>query len=56
MQPLGRYGKPKDIAEAVLYLAGADWVTGVVLPVDGGIDAGGDGVYHGNKNAAATAA
>ncbi|HEY7713755.1 MAG TPA: SDR family oxidoreductase [Candidatus Binatia bacterium] len=43
MQPLGRYGTPKDIADAVLYLAGATWVTGVILPVDGGVDAGGDG-------------
>lgn len=43
MQPLGRYGTPKDIADAVLYLADASWVTGVILPVDGGVDAGGDG-------------
>ena len=43
MQPLGRYGTPKDIADAVLYLAHATWVTGVILPVDGGVDAGGDG-------------
>lgn len=43
MQPLGRYGTPKDIADAVLYLANASWVTGVILPVDGGVDAGGDG-------------
>lgn len=43
MQPLGRYGTPKDIADAVLYLANATWVTGVILPVDGGVDAGGDG-------------
>ncbi len=47
MQPLGRYGTPKDVADAVLYLANATWVTGVILPVDGGVDAGGDGVYHG---------
>ena len=47
MQPLGRYGTPKDIAEAVLYLANASWVTGVILPVDGGVDAGGDGTFHG---------
>ncbi len=47
MQPLGRYGTPKDVADAVLYLANATWVTGVLLPVDGGVDAGGDGVYHG---------
>ncbi len=44
MQPLGRYGTPKDIADAVLYLANATWVTGVILPVDGGVDAGGDGM------------
>lgn len=43
MQPLGRYGTPKDIADAVLYFANATWVTGVILPVDGGVDAGGDG-------------
>jgi len=47
MQPLGRYGIPKDVADAVLYLANAEWVTGVILPVDGGVDAGGDGKYHG---------
>ncbi len=56
MQPLGRYGTPKDIADAVLYLANANWVTGVILPVDGGVDAGGDGAYHGTKEAAASAA
>ncbi len=43
MQPLGHYGTPTDIADAVLYLANAQWVTGVILPVDGGVDAGGDG-------------
>lgn len=43
MQPLGRYGKVSDIADAVLYLADASWVTGVILPVDGGVTAGGDG-------------
>lgn len=49
MQPLGRYGKVKDIADAVLYLANTTWVTGVILPVDGGVDASGDGTYHGMK-------
>jgi NAD(P)-dependent dehydrogenase (short-subunit alcohol dehydrogenase family) len=44
MQPLGRCGTPKDVADAVLYLANATWVTGVVLAVDGGVTAGGDGV------------
>ena len=56
MQPLGHYGTPKDIADAVLYLTNATWVTGVVLPVDGGVDAGGDGTYHGTKKASAGAA
>jgi NAD(P)-dependent dehydrogenase (short-subunit alcohol dehydrogenase family) len=35
--PLGRVGTPSDVAQAVLYLAAADFVTGVVLPVDGGL-------------------
>ena len=40
--PLGRNGQPDDVASAILYLAGdaAGWVTGVVLPVDGGVTAG----------------
>ena len=33
---LRRAGSARDIADAVLYLARADYVTGVVLPVDGG--------------------
>lgn len=33
---LGRWGEPADVAEAVLLLATAEYVTGVVLPVDGG--------------------
>jgi pteridine reductase len=33
---LGRVGSPDDVAEAVLYLAGADFVTGASLVVDGG--------------------
>lgn len=45
-QPLGRVGTPKDIADAVLYLANANWVTGVILPVDGGVAAGGDGTSN----------
>jgi NAD(P)-dependent dehydrogenase (short-subunit alcohol dehydrogenase family) len=37
--PWGRAGSPQDIANAVLFLASeeADYITGVVLPVDGGI-------------------
>ena len=34
--PLGRRGDPADIADAVLYLARAPYVTGHVLAVDGG--------------------
>jgi NAD(P)-dependent dehydrogenase (short-subunit alcohol dehydrogenase family) len=39
--PLGRFGKPEEIAAAILYLASdeAAWVTGVALPVDGGYTA-----------------
>lgn len=35
--PVGRVGRPEDIAGAVLYLAGAGFVTGQVLSVDGGM-------------------
>jgi NAD(P)-dependent dehydrogenase (short-subunit alcohol dehydrogenase family) len=37
-EPIGRIGEPSEIAGAVLYLCstGASFVTGVVLPVDGG--------------------
>lgn len=35
--PLGRLGKPEDIADAVAFLLDADYITGVVLQVDGGI-------------------
>lgn len=41
--PLGRNGRPSDITEAVLFLADEErsgWITGVVLPVDGGVTAG----------------
>ena len=34
--PIGRNGTPKDVAEAMLYLADAAFVTGQVLPVNGG--------------------
>jgi NAD(P)-dependent dehydrogenase (short-subunit alcohol dehydrogenase family) len=40
--PLGRLGKPEDVASAAVYLASeeAAFVTGVTLPVDGGHMAG----------------
>src|SRR5215213_2744555 len=40
--PLGRGGEPEDVAGAALFLASGDaaWITGAVLPVDGGLTAG----------------
>lgn len=37
--PLERFGKPEDVAAAVLFLAGpgADYITGQTIPVDGGL-------------------
>ncbi|WP_343528272.1 SDR family oxidoreductase [Sphingomonas sp.] len=34
--PLGRLCEPEDVADAAIYLATADFITGVALPVDGG--------------------
>jgi 3-oxoacyl-[acyl-carrier protein] reductase len=40
--PLGRYADPKEVAGTVLWLAGPDaaYVTGAVIPVDGGLGMG----------------
>jgi len=40
--PLGRRGRPEDVVEAILFLAGPDaaWITGTTLPIDGGVLAG----------------
>jgi meso-butanediol dehydrogenase/(S,S)-butanediol dehydrogenase/diacetyl reductase len=40
--PLGRIGEPEDVAGAALFLASdeAAWISGAVLPVDGGLTAG----------------
>lgn len=34
--PLGRFCEPGDVADAAMYLAQSDFITGVELPVDGG--------------------
>lgn len=40
--PIGRVGEPEEVAQAVLFLASdeASFITGVALPVDGGLQAG----------------
>ena len=38
-QPLNRLGTPEEIADAILYLAGAEFVTGTILVIDGGLTA-----------------
>src|SRR5207248_4247820 len=38
-QPMGRLGTPEEVADAVLYLATAEFVTGTILTVDGGLTA-----------------
>lgn len=37
--PLGRYGQPEDIAQAILFLCSpaSNWITGTVLDVNGGM-------------------
>lgn len=43
LYPTGRSGKPKDIAAAITFLSSdrASWISGVTLPVDGGVTATG---------------
>jgi NAD(P)-dependent dehydrogenase (short-subunit alcohol dehydrogenase family) len=38
-QPMGRLGAPGEIADAVAYLVAAEFVTGSVLVIDGGLTA-----------------
>lgn len=40
LAPAGRIATVREIADAVLYLTSADFTTGVVLPVDGGMSTG----------------
>lgn len=39
--PLGRFGKPEDVAELAVFLASdaSSWMTGTAIPVDGGLSA-----------------
>jgi NAD(P)-dependent dehydrogenase (short-subunit alcohol dehydrogenase family) len=39
--PLGRFGKPTDVAELAVFLASEEssWITGTAIPVDGGLSA-----------------
>lgn len=55
-QPLKRHGSPEDVANAVLFLASdrAAQITGIVMPIDGGITTG-DPVNHLNDIMAARA-
>ena len=41
LHPMGRFGKPEDIAGMAVYLASdeSSWVTGAAFPIDGGYSA-----------------
>ncbi|RFU49072.1 SDR family NAD(P)-dependent oxidoreductase [Paraburkholderia sp. DHOC27] len=40
LAPSGAVGTTKDVVDAVLYLLGSSFVTGIIVPVDGGSTAG----------------
>jgi NAD(P)-dependent dehydrogenase (short-subunit alcohol dehydrogenase family) len=39
LHPLGRVGEPEDVARLIVFLASdaSSWMTGTVIPVDGGV-------------------
>jgi dihydroanticapsin dehydrogenase len=39
--PLGRIGRPEDVADMAVFLASKEssWVTGLAIPLDGGLSA-----------------
>ncbi len=41
MHPLGRYGQVEDVVDQILFLASdrSSWMTGVFIPIDGGLSA-----------------
>ena len=51
--PLGRFGRPDEVAAAIAFLLSADasYVNGVMLPVDGGANAG-SGLFQPGSRAA----
>jgi len=47
MHPLGRVGEPADVARVIVFLASdaSEWMTGTIVPVDGGVvGAGSSGI------------
>jgi 3-oxoacyl-[acyl-carrier protein] reductase len=40
LHPLGRLGTPREIADAIVFALDAEWMTGSVLTIDGGLTAG----------------
>jgi NAD(P)-dependent dehydrogenase (short-subunit alcohol dehydrogenase family) len=42
LHPLGRVGRPSDVASMIAFLLSeeASWMTGTIIPVDGGMLAG----------------
>jgi len=56
MHPIGRIGRPEEVANAIVYLASplASFITGAALVVDGGmlVPAGGMGFQEGGPAAA----
>ena len=46
--PAGKVGKPKDIADAVMFLVNQDFMTGETITIDGGMNK--RMIYHGDWN------